>query len=398
MEAHSSYEVFHMTIVVTGGGSGGHITPILAVAAELKKINSSIKVVYVGQKGDGLADIPAGDPNIDRVFAVRAGKFRRYHGEGWRQLLDIPTQLKNIRDAVWVLIGIWQSFWLMRQIRPQIVFSRGGFVSVPVCYGARLSRIPYITHDSDSVPSLANRIIASGATLHAVALPAEVYPYPAKKIRVVGVPVSNQYQFVTPRLMRHYRKLLHIQHYEQVVLVTGGGNGAKALNEHIVQNAAYLLKKYPKLAILHTPGRTLEDETIAAYDAVLDPDERERVYVEGFVKDLYRYSGAADVVIARGGATNLAEFAIQGKACLIIPSPQLVWNVKNARVMSKHNAIEELTEAQAEHELRLARVLSSLLDDAARRQKLASNLHKLAHEGSAHELAELLIEQANPEI
>lgn len=342
--------------------------------------------------------MPAADPNIDEVFTVRAGKFRRYHGEGWRQLLDVPTQAKNIRDIFWVLTGLVQSYLLMRKIKPQIIFSRGGFVSVPVALGGRLNGVPYITHDSDSVPSLANRLIARWAHLHAVALPAEVYPYPVEKIRVVGVPVSSQYELVNERLVRHYRKLLHIAGFDQAVLITGGGNGAQALNQHIVANSAYLLKRYPKLAILHIAGRSLVDETRAAYDEAVNPADRKRVIVEGFVSDLYRYSGAADVVIARGGATNLAEFAIQGKACLIVPSPQLGWNVKNAQVMAKHDAIVELNEAQAEQEQRLAGVISELLDNPKRRHQLGNNLHKLAHRGSARELAELLLRSAKAEL
>jgi UDP-N-acetylglucosamine--N-acetylmuramyl-(pentapeptide) pyrophosphoryl-undecaprenol N-acetylglucosamine transferase len=381
-----------MTIVVTGGGSGGHITPILAVAAELKQLDKSIRIVYIGQTGDKLADIPAADPHIDEVFTVRAGKFRRYHGEGWRQLLDIDTQLKNVRDAILVLIGLWQSFWLVRRLQPQVIFSRGGFVSVPVSLGGWLNHVPYITHDSDSMPSLANRLIARWAHLHAVALPAEVYPYPATKTHVVGIPVSQQYELVTARLMRHYRKLLHIDGYKQVLLVTGGGNGAQALNKHVIDNAAVLLKQYPQLVILHIAGRSLVDATSVAYDEAIGREDRKRVIVEGFVTDMYRYSGAADVIIARGGATNLAEFAIQAKACIVIPSPQLAWNVQNARVMAAHEAIVELSEAHAEQEQRLARAVGDLFDHADKRLRLARNLHKLAHDGSARELAELVAE------
>jgi len=92
---------------MTGGGSGGHITPILAVAHEVKQIDSSTRIYYVGQTGDSLGDIPAQHPSIDEVYTVRAGKLRRYHGEGWRQLLDIPTVLKNIRDLWFVFVGFW---------------------------------------------------------------------------------------------------------------------------------------------------------------------------------------------------------------------------------------------------------------------------------------------------
>ena len=177
--------------------------------------------------------------------------------------------------------------------------------------------------------------------------------------------------------------------------MTGGGNGAEGLNQHIIANAAYLLKRYPKLAILHLAGRSLEAATKTAYDESVQPADRERVIVEGFVTDLYRYSGAADVVIARGGATNLAEFAIQGVCCIIIPSPQLVWNIRNAEVMTRHHAIVHMTDAQAEQERRLGLLISELLDDPKRRAELGDNLGRLAHPGSAAELATLLIAEAS---
>ncbi|HVI60731.1 MAG TPA: glycosyltransferase, partial [Candidatus Saccharimonadales bacterium] len=97
-------------IVLTGGGSGGHITPLLAVAHELKRRQPAARLVYIGQKGDSFGDIPAADASIDEVFHIRAGKFRRYHGESfWRQLVDLPTMFKNARDFFYVLAGIRQS-------------------------------------------------------------------------------------------------------------------------------------------------------------------------------------------------------------------------------------------------------------------------------------------------
>ena len=93
-----------MKIVVTGAGSGGHITPVLAIAAELKKTRPEARLIYIGQAGDNLGDVPAHDKNIDEVYTVRAGKFRRYHGEGWKQLLDIPTLFLNIRDFFYFII------------------------------------------------------------------------------------------------------------------------------------------------------------------------------------------------------------------------------------------------------------------------------------------------------
>lgn len=147
---------------MTGGGSGGHITPILAVARELKLLQPDIRIVYISQKGDGLDDVVAADPNVDEMYSLRAGKFRRYNGDGWRQILDVRTVLLNIRDGGALLIGLWQSFWLLRRIRPNIMFTRGSFVSVPVCLSGAVLRIPYVTHDSDAIPSLTNGLLPVG--------------------------------------------------------------------------------------------------------------------------------------------------------------------------------------------------------------------------------------------
>lgn len=383
------------TIVVTGGGSGGHITPVLAVAAEIKRLQPKTRVVYIGQIGDKLADIPANDPNIDDVFTVRAGKYRRYHGESLIQkLLDVSTLYLNLRDVAYIAIGLVQSFLIMRKLKPSVVFSRGGFVSVPVTLGGKLNGVPYITHDSDSTPSLANRIIARWASVHAVALPADLYPYPASKTVVVGVPISTNYQRVTPKLLASYRDQLGLEKAKQVLLVTGGGNGAHQLNMAVVDNAAYLLQRYPHLYIVHIAGRALEASVDQAYQKAVPLADRNRVQVLAFINDLYRYTGAADIIIARGGATNLAEFAAQGKACIIVPSKQLIWNVKNTDALAERNAVIKLTEAQSEQERRLASVISDLLDHPAKRHELSAALATLARPDSATELANLVLEQA----
>jgi UDP-N-acetylglucosamine--N-acetylmuramyl-(pentapeptide) pyrophosphoryl-undecaprenol N-acetylglucosamine transferase len=191
MEEEAMTEQRSLKIVVTGAGSGGHITPVLAVAHELKKLSPESTLMYIGQRGDALGDVPAEDKNIDQSYTVRAGKFRRYHGEGIKQVFDVVTLYKNLRDVIFVLIGLWQSFWLLGRLHPDVIFIKGGFVGVPVGLMAALRGIPYVTHDSDAVPGLANRIIARWARLHAVGLPKEVYAYPPAKTVTVGVPSAQ---------------------------------------------------------------------------------------------------------------------------------------------------------------------------------------------------------------
>lgn len=382
---------------MTGGGSGGHITPILAVAREIKQLRPEATIVYIGQRGDNLGDIPAADANIDRSFTVRAGKLRRYHGEGIKQLLDIKTMLKNLRDAMYVFVGLWQSFWLLGSLKPTVVFIKGGFVGVPVGLAAALRGIPYITHDSDALPGLANRIIAPWARIHAVALPKEIYNYPAAKTVTVGVPIAHHFHPPAAQEINAYRTQLELQDAEQILLVTGGGLGAQRLNDAVGTCMTELLTRYPGLWVVHIAGRPNEAAVRQEYKQNLAPKVQHRVHVKGHVTNLYQYSAVADVVLTRAGATSIAEFAAQAKPCVVVPNPQLTGGhqLKNAAVLSDRKAIRLVSEThlQEDHHA-LMSPLTELLDHPDKAQVLGRRLHDLAQPNAAHLLAMLLLEAA----
>jgi UDP-N-acetylglucosamine--N-acetylmuramyl-(pentapeptide) pyrophosphoryl-undecaprenol N-acetylglucosamine transferase len=386
-----------MKIVVTGGGSGGHITPLLAVAHELKEQRQDLEIIYIGQKGDGLADIPAQDPNIDRTKLVFAGKFRRYHGEGLRQLLDIPTMLKNVRDAVLVLVGLWQCFFLLKKLRPDVIFIKGGFVGVPVGLAAAVLRIPYITHDSDALPGLANRIVAPWAKLHTVALPKEIYNYPPDKTEVVGVPLSHHYRPYTTTEVKAAKEQITGSSQGRMLLVTGGGLGAKRINDAVATCASELLNRYPDLTIVQIAGRNLEAKLRQLYKQKLSPEHQKRVIIMGYITNLYTYSSAADVVITRAGATSIAELAAQQKACIVVPNPILAGGhqLKNAQVLADRAAVKLLAEDKLKRDQHaLMPPLVDLLDNPERAKRLGKTLGSLSEPNSAKHLAMLLLEQA----
>ncbi|MGH7241279.1 MAG: UDP-N-acetylglucosamine--N-acetylmuramyl-(pentapeptide) pyrophosphoryl-undecaprenol N-acetylglucosamine transferase, partial [Candidatus Saccharimonadales bacterium] len=208
--------------------------------------------------------------------------------------------------------------------------------------------------------------------------------------------LSADYQPVTPMIMKQLKHQVGIKPDDQLLLVTGGGNGAEGLNQAVAENTPYLLKKYPKLHVAHIAGRALEKQLSAVYDDLLSTEFRKRVEVIGFTTDFVHYSGAADVIIARGGATNLAEFAVQGKACIIVPAEQLVGGhqVKNAQVLADRGAIQLFTQAQAEQERRLGLAVGELLDTPGRRAELGKNLSTFAKTDAAEELAVVLLDIA----
>lgn len=385
------------TIILTGAGSGGHITPILAVAAEIKRQQPDSCLIYVGQRGDKLGDIPARHKAIDKVYTVRAGKFRRYHGEGLKQLLDIPTWLANIRDFFYALIGVYQSWRLLRGLRPDVIFIKGGFVGVPVGLAAAGLRIPYVTHDSDALPGLANRIISRWAAKHAVALPPEVYHYPAAKTVTTGIPLQADFTPVTDNLKKQYRSQLKLPARARVLFVIGGGLGSQRVNAAVAAAVPHLLREFPDLYVVQGAGRANKARLEALYTDKLSPAEQGRLTVHGYIDDVYRYSGAADVIITRAGATNLAEFALQGKACIVVPSPFLTagHQLKNARYLAEQGAALVLDESELTADPnRLAAQVSDLLHNPDKQRKLGQRLAKFAKPDASRELARLILSTA----
>jgi UDP-N-acetylglucosamine--N-acetylmuramyl-(pentapeptide) pyrophosphoryl-undecaprenol N-acetylglucosamine transferase len=381
---------------MTGGGSGGHITPILAVAAEIKRIRPDTHIVYIGQRGDSLGDIPAADPNIDEVYTVRAGKFRRYHGEGLKQLLDLPTMYKNIRDVGYVVIGIYQSWHLLKRLQPAVLFVKGGFVGVPVGLAATFLHQPFVTHDSDALPGLANRIIGRWAVAHAVALPIEIYNYPIDKTVTTGIPLVGNFEKVTSVLQANYRQEIAVPRDAKMLFIIGGGLGSQRINMAVAEAVPHLLHEFKDLIVVHGVGRANEVGMQVVYEKNVPKSEQGRVRVYGYLSDVYRYSGAANVIVTRAGATNLAEFALQGKACIVVPSPFLAGGhqLKNAQVLEEKGAAVILDEVELQADPnRLAKQVSALLKDAAWQAKLGERLEIFAKPTATHDLAMLLLEQ-----
>ncbi len=278
-----------------------------------------------------------------------------------------------------------------------MVFSRGGYVSVPVAFGAKLNGVKYITHDSDPIPSLTNKIIGRWASLHLVAQSKDIYPYPQAKTISTGIPVSRSFVAVTKKIREECRQKLNISKTEKLVFVIGGGLGAKSINEALYDILPNLLGEFKNLKVVHIVGHKNESHSKAAYDEVLNEEQRKRLKVLAFTDKVYMYSGAADLVVTRAGATNLAEFAIQGVACIVIPSTFLVGGhqLKNAQILKeKHAAIVIDDKELAENPHVLAKEISTLLKNPRRLADLGKELTAFAHNNAGQEIAEIIIKVA----
>jgi UDP-N-acetylglucosamine--N-acetylmuramyl-(pentapeptide) pyrophosphoryl-undecaprenol N-acetylglucosamine transferase len=365
----------------------------LSLARELKSLSPDCQIIYIGHKGDDFDSFKQSGHQFDFMVFITAGKFRRYHGRPLGGVFQPKTLGLNIIDFLRLPRSIWSSYKVLRKFKPDIVFSKGGFVAVPVGFAARLRRIPILTHDSDAAPGLANRIVGRWAKVHATGLPAHYYPYRNSTIEYVGIPIDERVRRVTPKLQKSAKQRQGLPKDAVVLLVSGGGNGSRHLNDLMLAVAEELLSTHLPLHIIHLTGANWESEVKSGYKK-LPKTEQARVQVSGYSADFYQLVAAADLVLTRAGATTLAELAAAGKCCIVMPAPFLAGGhqLKNANELTKHDAAVVLpNEADADE---LLATINNLLSSDTRRFELARNIFALAKPNASTNLARLILKIA----
>lgn len=278
-------------IVLTGGGTAGHVTPNLALIPELLK--DGWDVHYIGS-ADGIERTLVEPINGVTYHNISAGKLRRY------------ADLKNLTDPFRVVQGVFQSASIMRRLRPSIVFAKGGFVSVPVVYGAKFHGVPVLIHESDMTPGLANRISVPFAKKLLCTFP-EAAKLGGKKGCAVGTPLRPEL-FQGKRA--HGQQLFGFRDGRPVLMVTGGSSGAQAINRALREALPKLLECFQ---VLHLCGA-------GNLDPSLDdtPGYCQREYLNEELPHAY---AAADVIVSRAGSNTLSEILALNKPALLIPYP-----------------------------------------------------------------------------
>ena len=322
------------------------------------------------------------------ISVVVSGKLRRYHHLSVREHLLIPSVvIPNIIDMFKVLFGVLQAIVKLLLWRPDVVFAKGGYVCLPVGFAARLLRIPLVIHDSDAHPGLTNRLLAPHATYIATGAPLEHYPYPLDKTSYVGIPIAEAFRPAS-REERRATKLAHGFSPEQpLVVVTGGGLGAKRINDAIAQKVDEITTKSSLLLI---SGVGQYDELRARMG-----EDTEAWQLKDFVSEgMAELLAAADVVVARAGATSILELAAVGAPTILVPNARLTGGhqLKNAEVYETVQAVKIVDEVTIEQDGGpLLKEILALLDDEPERLRLSENFRKFAKPQAAQETAELVM-------
>jgi UDP-N-acetylglucosamine--N-acetylmuramyl-(pentapeptide) pyrophosphoryl-undecaprenol N-acetylglucosamine transferase len=348
-------------ILIAGGGTGGHIIPALAIADELKARHHA-EILFVGTaRGLESRLVPQAGYPLD---LIRVGQLNH---------VSLSTRLRTLIDLP---LGLWQCVRLLRQSRPAVVIGVGGYASGPVMGAAILLRIPTLAFEPNAVPGLANRLV--GAWVRAAAVnfqPAAQYFHGA---RLTGIPVRADFFHLPPRPAGAPPHLL----------IFGGSQGARVLNGILPKIAASLLAQVPGLTILHQAGARHAEATLADYQASGAPPDRWQV--AAFLDDMPRRFGAADLVLARSGASTVAELAAAGKPAILVPFPQAAddHQRRNAEVMAQAGAARVLLEPDLTPE-QLQGSLIDLLGDPERLRTMAEKARTLAHPDAAEKIAHM---------
>ncbi|MED4019052.1 undecaprenyldiphospho-muramoylpentapeptide beta-N-acetylglucosaminyltransferase [Sutcliffiella cohnii] len=276
-------------IVFTGGGTAGHVTPNIAIMNPLRE--SGWDITYIGSK-NGIEKEIVEKENVP-FYGISSGKLRRYFD--W----------KNFSDPFRILKGVGEAYSILRKLRPVVVFSKGGFVTVPVVMAAKLLKIPVIIHESDITPGLANKIATKFATRIFVTFEETAKYFPLEKVLHTGSPIRKEL-FEGNKV--EGKAILGLHENKPIITIMGGSLGARKINETIRESLDILTNSYQ---IVHLTGKGNVDESLMHVRGY-----KQFEYISSELPDVL---AATDFVISRAGANSIFEFLALRIPMLLIP-------------------------------------------------------------------------------
>lgn len=353
-------------ILLTGGGTAGHIFPVLAVIEEIRHLSSerseSVDLLFVGRRRGGEQEL------IERAgvrfVGISAGKLRRY------------VDLQNLVDPLRVMLGFFQALGIMLSFWPDAVFVKGSYVSVPIIAAAWLLGRPVVAHETDAVLGLSNRFAAAVARTVCTAYPTGFYQSSTRGVHLVhtGNPVRAEF-FTRGRLPEATRMA--------TLLVVGGSQGSLALNRVIRR---LIDEPIPALALLHVTGPNHYEQFAPFASGWYHP-----IASTDHLADLMKQ---ADLILSRSGGT-VFELAAVGRPAILVPLSTSANRHQelNARYFADHQAAVVIEEAELTAD-RLRSVVIALLNAPAKRRALARAIHRLAVSDAARRVAAIVFEIA----
>lgn len=346
------------SVMISGGGTGGHIFPALAIGQAIKAKFPSADILFVGAKGKmEMEKVPeAGFPIVGL----------------WISGLQRKLSASNLLFPIKVLASLWKAGSLIRKFKPQVVIGVGGYASAPLLRAAASQGIPCLIQEQNSYAGLTNKWLSSKVDRICVAYEGMERYFPASKLVLTGNPVRADLLKPLPS-QEQARKNLGLKPDLPTLLVLGGSLGARSMNNAMKGQLDLLAKA--EVQVLWQTGKLYEGEMQAAWKEAGAP---ENITVRAFIKDMPSAYAAADVVISRAGALSISELCVVAKPAILVPSPNVAEDhqTKNAKALADRGAAVLVPDAEAaDHMVNKA---LGLLGRSEERTRLGQEIQKLA--------------------
>lgn len=370
-----------MKILFTGGGTGGHVVPIIAITREIRRIyqKKDLQFFYLGPKDD-FGRVLLSQEGI-KIRTILAGKIRRQ--TDWKGLLE------NFVDVCFKIpVGVIQSFFYLFFISPDLIFSKGGFGSIPGAIAGKLLFVPMFLHESDIAPGKANQFLSGFALEIFVSFPRTEF-FPLRKMILVGNPVRRELLEGSREEARSFFKL---SSNKPVVLILGGSQGAQRINDKILEILSQLLESFE---VIHQCGENNFESVKSESKVVINENLGKSYHLYPFLKEpeLRQAYAVCDIIISRAGSGSIFEIAAVGKPSFLIPLPEAAQNhqVKNAYAYQESGAAIVIEENNFTSRFFLER-LKSLFNQPNELNKMTQAAKDFARPGAGRIIANYIVE------
>ena len=350
-----------MRVLMTGGGTGGHVNPAIAIANTIKENEKDSVIAFVGT-----------ERGIENKLVPKFG-YEVYHVEirGLKRSLS----LSNLKTAYLAVTSVFKAKKLVKKFKPDVVIGTGGYVCWPVVKAAADMGIPTVLHESNALPGIAVRMLEKYVDIVYTNFEATVkrLKHPEKAVRV-GNPLIGGFESSQDNISEVK------QGYKKLILSYGGSLGAMRVNSEAVELMKEFSSKHPDILHIHATGAIDKESTFARFNE-LGLDKYENLQLVEYIYDMPVKMAAADLVISRAGAMTLSELAMLRKPCILIPSPNVTDNhqYKNAVELEKKNAAVVFEEKELDGGV-LAKTVESLIYDESRLAEMSRNVGGFAVE------------------
>ena len=342
-----------INVILSGGGTGGHIYPAVSIANELKGKYPEANFLFVGAKD-----------RMEMEKVPQAG----YEIKGlWISGIQRSLSLKNLVFPLKLISSLWNAYKIIEKFKPTIVIGTGGFASGPTLFMANRKGVKTVIQEQNSYPGITNRLLSKKADKICVAYDGLERFFPSEKIIKTGNPVRQDLLKVEGK-REEAQKYFNLNLDKKTLVIIGGSLGARAVNNLIEKHIHWLVKN--KVQVIWQTGKLY-------YDEFKKYDELEGVQTYAFLNKMELAYAAGDILISRAGASSISELCIVGKPVIFIPSPNVAEDhqTKNALAVVNKNAALLLKESELEM---FQKMLSELLSDQKLQQTLSTNIKKLA--------------------